>query len=241
MNLPIFSKNPYEAAQQIVDIIDEVVAVGPDDGDPNRSADVGVNRLAAAVNLYGGARMAIGIRLLDLFNNQWHTFSSIARENGCRTEAESLHMVMEYVGLDMQVNDQQLFQLKNFMCGVLPALRRNKMVKPEEELEYVVQCLNDSHGLSISANMRNAILFVNKNKQGITPEEAEKVKRALDKKEMDQELEQMAGSRRKEAIPRLECQMNAGPEETVFIIRASNGVSAMVEKVMERYFDVKPY
>lgn len=246
MNLPIFSKDAHEAASQIIDIIDEVVGVLPSangDNDPTRNADVQVERLAAAVNLYGGARMAIAIRLLDVFNNHWHTFSSIARENGASTEAEALHMVLEHAGLDFQVNDQQLFQLKNFMCGVLPELRRNKLVSPQEELEYVVQCISDANFIKISANMRNAILFVNKNKAtGITPEDAQVIKKALEQKaEVSRELEEMASSRKKVEYEKLECSMTVGHEETVFVVRAPKAMERIVEKFMERYFDVKPY
>jgi hypothetical protein len=246
MNLPIFSKNNYEAARQIVDIIDEVVGRLPSeegDIDPTRNADAHVDRLAAAVNLYGGSRMAIGLRLLNVFNNQWHTFSSIARQNGARDDMEAMHLVMEHVGLDAQVNEQQLYQLKNFMFRVLPPLRVEGLVTPEEELEYVVSCLSETGSIKISTNMRNAILFVNKNrKTGITREDAEKIKDALDKKsEISKDLEEMAGSRKTQEIPKLECVMTSGPEETVFVVRAPRSMEQIVEKFMERYFDVKPY
>ncbi len=249
MNLPMFSKDSYEAARQIVDIIDEMVGKSPSDSgdnDPTRNADVQVERLTAAVNLYGGARMAIAIRILDVFNNQWHTFASIAKQNGAHTEAEALHLVLEHAGLEMQVNDQQLFQLKNFMCGVLPELRRNNLVKPEEELEYVAQCLADSgsrSSLKISANMRNAILLVSKNKAaGLTKEDAGIIKKALDKKgEVSRELEEKAASRKPTLSFRIECVMTASPEETAFVIRVPKDMERAVEKIMERYFDVKPY
>lgn len=249
MNLPIFSKNHFEAAQQIVDIIDEVVGRLPSeegDTDPTRNADAHVERLAAAVNLYGGSRMAIGMRLLDVFNNQWHTFSSVARENGAKDEGESLHMVMEYVGMESHVNEQQLFQLKNFICSVLPQLRINQLVTAQEELEYVVHCIADNgakSGIRISTNMRNAILFVNKNKKtGITKEDAQKIKSALDQKnEVSKELEEMAGSRKGHEFSKLECTMTSGSEETVFVIRAPKDMEKIVEKFMERFFDVKPY
>ncbi len=245
----MFSKDSYEAARQIVDIIDEMVGKSPSDNgdnDPTRNADVQVERLTAAVNLYGGARMAIAIRILDVFNNQWHTFASIAKQNGAHTEAEALHLVLEHAGLEMQVNDQQLFQLKNFMCGVLPELRRNSLVKPEEELEYVAQCLADSgsrSSLKISANMRNAILLVSKNKAtGLTKEDAGIIKDALDAKhEVSRDLEERAGSRKRGNWKRLECCMTVGAEETIFVVRTPRQDEKMVEKIMERYFDVRPY
>ena len=91
--------------------------------------------------------------------------------------------------------------------------------------------------------MRNAILFVNKNKKtGITKEDAQKIKNALDQKnEVSKELEEMAGSRKGNEFAKLECTMTSGAEETVFVIRAPKDMERIVEKFMERFFDVKPY
>ena len=51
----------------------------------------------------------------------------------------------------------------------------------------------------------------------------------------------MAGSRKGNEFAKLECTMTSGAEETVFVIRAPKDMERIVEKFMERFFDVKPY
>lgn len=240
------------AAKAIIEILDEVSLPLPSDSgisNSNLEADLHVGRLESLVNLYGGAKTAVAIKLLKLFEGGWIALSSTAKENHAKNDEEAMRMVMDTVGLTGEVSHFQLSQLKTFLVRTLPELKRAADLTEEEQIEFVVGCIKETHdGLSarVERNIRNANTLTSKN-PFLDKEQAEVVINALRSGEISRELEAMVENKPRsaaESIPnKIECRMiTVAPDGTTeFSIRVPINMSEVTERLLSRYFDIKPY
>lgn len=249
---PMFNENRMIAANAILEILDEVSMPLPSDSgenNPNKEADLHVLRLQNLVNLYGGAKTAIAIRLLKLFEGGWIALSSIAKENQAKNDEEAMRMVMDAVGLTGEMSHFQLAQLKTFLVRTLPELKRAASLTEEEQIEFVLGCIKENgDGLSarIERNIRNANTLTAKNPT-LTAEQADVVVQALRSGEISRELESMIEN--KPVTPgagapkKIECRMmTVSPDGTTeFSIRVPLDMMELTERLLAKYFDIKPY
>lgn len=249
---PMFHKDRMTAARSILEILDEVSPQLPSErgaDDPLYEADLHVGRLEALVNLYGGAKTAIAIKLLKLFEGGWIALSSVARENQARNDEDAMRLVMDAVGLTGEMSHFQLSQLKTFLVRTLPEVKRAARLSEEEEIGFVASCIKETaDGLSARCerNIRNANVLTSKN-PSLTPEQAEVVVQALKSGEISRELEALAEQKPVKtgdgAPAKVECRMIVvAPDGTTeFKIQVSHDMTPMIEKLLGRYFDMKPY
>lgn len=251
-DFPMFHKDRMTAARSILEILDEVSPSLPSErgvDDPIYEADLQVGRLESLVNLYGGAKTAIAMKILALFEQGWIALSSIARENHARNDEDAMRMVMEAVGLTGEMSHFQLAQLKTFLVRTLPEVKRAVDLPYEDQVEFVAGCLKETaDGLSarVERNIRNANVLTSRNPV-LSKEQAETVVSALKSGEISRELEAMAEQKPMKsgdgAPAKVECQMLVvAPDGTTeFKIRVSHDMTPATERLLSRYFDIKPY
>lgn len=251
-DFPMFHKNRFTSALSILEILDEVSPQLPSErgvNNINEEADGHVSRLESLVNLYGGAKTAIAMKILALFEQGWIALSSAARENHARNDEDAMRMVMEAVGLTGEMSHYQLAQLKTFLTRTLPEVKRATDIPYEDQVEFVAGCLKETaDGLSarVERNIRNANVLTARNPV-LSKDQAETVVSALKSGEISRELEAMAEDRPVRADARApgrtECQMLViSPDGTTeFKIRVPYDMSPATEKLLSRYFDIKPY
>lgn len=249
---PMFHDNRMVAARAILEILDEVSLPLPSDSGenkPNLEADLHVQRLQHLVNLYGGAKTAVAIRLLKLFEGGWIALSSIAKENQAKNDEEAMRMVMDAVGLTGEMSHFQLAQLKTFLVRTLPELKRAASLTEDEQIEFVLGCIKengDGFAARIERNIRNANTLTAKNPT-LTKEQADVVVEALRSGEISRDLEALVENKPVSsgdpAPKKIECRMlTIAPDGTTeFSIRVPLDMMAVTERLLARYFDIKPY
>lgn len=251
----MFHKNRVTAAHAIIEILDEVSPPLPSDQgkeDPVLEADLHVGRLEHLVNLFGGARMAIAIKILQLFEDGWIPLASAARENHAKNDEEAMRMIMETVGLNAEMSHFQLSQLKTFLVRTLPAVKRATNLSEDEKIMLVAGRIKESPegiGIGVERNVRNANVLTSKN-PSLTKEEADIVVAALKSGEISRDLEALVEGRKATpsaagagAPAKVQCHMiTVSPAgETEFRIHVPYDMCDTVERLLSRYFEVVPY
>ena len=209
------------------------------------AADAHIEKLRKMVASNEGIRGALGTAMLEMMSTGIYINSTIVKQSHLNKPSDWLREIQEFIGVDSKWSPYITSQFNNAILNLIPALEKHGF---KIGAEVLAQMLSETGQATVGRVIRDAlaVLSIQKKNGGLDKEAAEIIAGAIKgDKDSKMELEGLAevgklasGEKEKGKIV---AQVAVGLEEDVWTIKVPKEQADAVERILNKYFDVKAW